>query len=227
MSSVAPQPTEELAVFVHGMANFAHNRGTKADQEHLLRDQLDRRHGFQDAFDDSGNFAFSSSLGSQALRADVLAALRTAYKVTGLVVVARAACEVALQELERIAVDNFGTRFRSADYGVNLESGLWRLGLVFTDSGVPLEPALTNHLYEHPADHLKILSVRDPMIGVLKYDPGGTYSVGSARRFHRTSAQRFTTGALGNCTICPDSSRHDEKVLRLGNAANPLPLHGR
>lgn len=165
-------PSVEVVVFVHGMANFAHNRGTKADQEYLLRDRLDQRHDLRGVFDDSGNYAFATTLGSEALRTGVLAALRSRYDVAGAIVVPRAAASAGLDDLERIALDSYGSRFRSADYAVSLDSGRWRLGLVFMDSGSSLEPGAANQLRQQHDDHLKVLSVRDMMVGVLKYDQG-------------------------------------------------------
>lgn len=49
----------ELVAFAHGMANFAHNRGTKDEQGALIREELSGPScEFLGAFDDSGNFAF-------------------------------------------------------------------------------------------------------------------------------------------------------------------------
>ena len=165
-------PLAEAIVFVHGMANFAHNRGTKADQERLLRDRLDQRHGLRGVFDDSGNYAFLTVLGLSALRTGVLTALRSKYEVAGAVVVPRATCAAGLKTLEQIAVDRYGSRFRNTDYAVTLASGLWRLGLVFMDSRSGIEPRASMRLRQHHDARLAILTVHDLMVGVLKYDEG-------------------------------------------------------
>ena len=47
----------KFIVFVHGMANFSHNRILKKCQEQLIRNQVGARHRFLGTFDDSGNFA--------------------------------------------------------------------------------------------------------------------------------------------------------------------------
>ena len=117
-------------------------------------------------------YAFATTLGSESLRADVLTALRSRYDVSGVIVVPRAACAAGLDELERIALGRYGSRFRSADYAVSLGSGRWRLGLVFMDSGSSLEPEAANRLRHQHDDHLEVLSVHDLMVGVLKYDQG-------------------------------------------------------
>ncbi len=130
----------ELVVFAHGMANFGHNRGTKAEQERLLGSRVDPRHGFLGAFDDSGNYAFISSLGADSVREGVLAALNAKFDVTGVVVVSRASCVAVLEEVERGARERHGRRFDDAAYSVREPSGLWRLGFVFTDCDEQVPP---------------------------------------------------------------------------------------
>ena len=102
----------ELIVFAHGMANFAHKRGTKEDQERLIRTQPSARHKFLGAFDDSGNFAFVTLGDSGDLQAKVLAALKRQYEVKGVVVIERARADQALAALERIARVRYGDNFQ-------------------------------------------------------------------------------------------------------------------
>ena len=128
-----------LVVFARGMASFGHNRGTKADQERLLSHRVDPRHGFLGAFDDSGNYAFASSLGIESAREAVLTALNTKYAIGGVVVVDRPSLAAALEDVERRARELYGKRFDDSDYSVREPSGLWRLGLVFTDADVPID----------------------------------------------------------------------------------------
>jgi len=224
------------------MANFAHNRRTKADQERLLRERLDSQHDFRGAFDDSGNFAFASRLGQESLRADVLAALRTEFKVKWVMVVARTTCTVALQELERIAFDSYGSRFLPANYAVNLHSRRWRLGLVFVNAVAPLEREASSRLRRIREDDLKVLNVRDLMVGVLKYDQGRRIpwgvpagyverALGASRRESLATGRSAKTvrGALGLFSRVPRESTargtHRAGHIQEGTAAGTTAEH--
>lgn len=161
---------QELIAFARGMANFAHNRGTKKNQERLMRDQLSARHKFLGAFDDSGNFAFVTLRNSRELQADVLAALNLDYKVEGVVIINRAQAAEALAVLETIAKARYGDKFHARDYTVWKDGKRWRPGLVFMDQEARLDSA-SKDLHRVHDRHMEVLSVQGGIIGVLKFDP--------------------------------------------------------
>ncbi len=167
--------TPELVVFAHGMRNFAHNPGTREDQERLLREALAaRRHTLVGAFGPTGNFAFVTSSDAETLRSDVLAALNRRYRVRGVVVVTRERCVEALNALEQGATTHFGSRFQAANYSVSRPPGRWRLGFVFTDlaseRGAQAREAL-GRLRHHHVGLLSVEGAEGGIVGVVKYDP--------------------------------------------------------
>ncbi len=161
----------ELIVFVHGMANFAHNRVSKKCQEQLVCAQIGARHKFIGAFDDSGNFAFVTPHSSSTLQADILAALRQRCDVKGAVVIDRTRVANALSDLENIARAKYGNRFQAWDYTVWKNSERWKLGFVFLDMGTGLNLASTSQLLGFQNTHMEVLSVQGNIVGVLKFDP--------------------------------------------------------
>jgi hypothetical protein len=155
---------DELVVFAHGMGNFGHNRGTKVEQERLLESRVDVRHSFLGVFDDSGNYAFISCLGADSVREDVLVALNEKYDVSGVVVVDRASCSAALEEVERVARKRYGRFFEGSDYSVHKPSGLWRVGLVFTDCSLPIDDVIWRQAEGIAHDRLRVLTTGNGIV---------------------------------------------------------------
>jgi hypothetical protein len=164
----------ELVVFAHGMANFAHNRDTKAAQEDLIRAALADRHQFLGTFEDSGNFAFVTAAVRHQLETDVMRALNTRYRVQGVVTVERARLADELAALEELAKAKYGEQFRTSDYGVETRSGRWRLGLVFIKSGGATDADRGGEGLRHEGlkdGQVEVLRAHGGIVGVLKFDP--------------------------------------------------------
>jgi hypothetical protein len=159
----------ETIVFVHGMANFATNRGTKLEQEQLLRDGLPCDYGFLGAYDDSGNYAFRGAATEVALIPAVLGALRKRYTTQGAIALSRASAASALLALEIEAQRRFSSALRLRDYAVLIDGRHWRLGLVLLDpSSIQGTPSTGLLSVEDAA--LRVLTLSTASVGVLKYD---------------------------------------------------------
>ncbi len=128
----------ELIVFVHGMANFSHNRtkrgvGEKEAQERLIREQVGSCHSFLGAFDDSGNFAFCTEHDPARLKTDILAVLNLEYKVKGAVVVEKCRTQKVLVDVTKLCSQIYSAHFDLRDYLVWENCQPWRLGMVFVE----------------------------------------------------------------------------------------------
>lgn len=191
-----PSPNE-IGVFVHGMANFATNRGTKVEQERLPKDRLPQDCGFLGAYDDSGNYAFRGAVTGDALTACLLAALRERYTTRGAIALSRASSALALLALETEARRRFGSALDLRDYSVVVDSRRWRLGFVLLEpSGVT--GAFSNPLLSVEDAALRVLTISTVGVGILKYDEGPRIPwgepAGHIARLICTSAPPLATG---------------------------------
>lgn len=158
-----------VVVLVHGMANFSHNRGTKREQEDLLRSNLPPDAGFLGAYDDSGNYAFCGAHQGTALEDAVLAALRAKYLLKGAIAIDRESCRLALANVERRARTVYGEIFNATDYSVAHSGARWRLGLVICKAG-DMKGVAQQGLLDASNKHLEILTMYGDTVGVLKHD---------------------------------------------------------
>jgi len=114
------------------MGTFKTRRIKKNDQAELICKPLGR-HCFRGVFDDSGNFAFSTSHSPEKLQSDILEALNRYLEgkkqkpVKGVVVINRESLEKALSELQAIAADKYKKSFQEQDYTVCKNGDRWRL----------------------------------------------------------------------------------------------------
>lgn len=219
MESSPDDCTDELLVFVKDMADFERNRGTKVEQEQLIRERLGSDHTFFGAFDDSGNYAFAAAHGPDRLGHDVLAALGTRYHVREAVVVRRAEAAGALDGLERAAHECYGKAFSSKDYGVQRPTGRWRVGVVFVGPEIPL--AQVEGLRVLDTLTLTTLTVTPRVVGIAKLDSGRRIPWGHpagevAKRLKAAVPGVVATGRSG---------RTVRGVLRLFPRDPPSPAH--
>lgn len=166
----------ELVVFVHGMANFSHNRtqggiGEKGAQERLIRKQLGSNHTFLGAFDDSGNFAFLTEKNPIQLKVDVLKALNMEYEVKGAVTVERDRLQGSLDNLVTLCRQIYGEQFQASDNLVWKAHQPWRLGMVFVQELYDKRIGTMEGLHTVPGARTELLTVQEGIIGVLKFDP--------------------------------------------------------
>ncbi|MFQ5828276.1 MAG: hypothetical protein ACE5JD_03855 [Candidatus Methylomirabilia bacterium] len=210
---------QELIAFAHGMGNFAHNRGTKEEQERLIRDHPDAGHRFLGAFDDSGNFAFATSRDMEELQADVLAALNVKYEVEGVVIIAREGAARALATLEGIARSRYGSKFRLRDYAVSKECKRWRLGFVFIDQEAGLSSVSIDELESLSNEDVEVLSVHEGIVGVLKFDQG--------KRIPWGEPAGTVAGLLGRMTPRLLATGRSARTVRGVLRKFPQPSHGR
>jgi hypothetical protein len=165
----------DLVVFVHGMGTFETRRIKKNDQAELICKPLGR-HRFRGIFDDSGNFAFSTSHSPEKLQSDILEALKRHLEgkkqkpVKGLVVINRESLEKALSELKAIAANKYKKSFQERNYTVCKNGVRWRLGFVFLDMEKGSKCTFASQVYDLN-DCMEVLSVQEDMIGMLKFNP--------------------------------------------------------
>ncbi len=214
----------DLVVFAHGMANFRYNLGTKAEQERLLGECIDRRHGFLGAFEDSGNYAFVSCLGVGALRQAVLSALNTKYDVADVVVVARSSCAAALLEVEHAAGERHHDDFDRSDYSVRQPSGLWRLGLVLVGVSSVLDEETWIRILAFEHERVRFLSSRAGVIGVLKYDQGKRIPWGEPAGVVADGLTKLLGGQVSGLVATGRSARTVRGVLRLFEHSDEGPV---
>lgn len=166
----------ELIVFVHGMANFSHNRtprgiGEKEAQERLIQEQLGSRHNFLGAFDDSGNFAFLTEHDPVQLKTDVLGVLNMEYKVKGAVIVERYRAAQIFGDVAKLCGQIYGKQFQARNYLVWKDNQPWRLGMVFVEELYEKRVRYVEELTNCQDARVEILSLQDGFIGLLKFDP--------------------------------------------------------
>ncbi len=225
----------ELLVFIRGMANFRHNRGTKRKQERLIRDQLGTRHALLGVFEDSGNYAFATTWGADRLCLDVLTALRSKYKVNAAVVVPRAEAAEALAALEQAARARYGDAFSPKDYGVRRAPGRWRVGCVFVSCEIPETRAADLLALDTPT--LCVMTVTRQVVGVSKLDTGRRIPWGNpagvvSRLFDEGTPHLLTTGRSARtvrgtlrCFPAPSAPRRQVTSSRTSDA-RPVPQPG-
>jgi hypothetical protein len=200
----------DLMAFVHGMANFAHNRGTTAEQENLVRRDISLRDGFLGAFDDSGNYAFIGMFDASSVQRAVLAALSVRYRVKGVVVVGRSSCAGALEEVERAAIDRYGSCFDRSSYAVHDAAGCWRLGSVFVEAIWSAVKGVRARFLELETPRVRVLTARAGIIGVLKYDQGKRIPWG----YPADVIARFLTDAAGDKVPMPLCTGRSARTIR-------------
>lgn len=167
---------QELVVFVHGMANFSHNRvvgssNEKEAQERLIRERLGQRHQFLGAFDDSGNYGFRTIHSPAELKAEILEALGSEYRVKGAVVAERASIAETLDSLDILCGKIYRGQFQDKDNLVLKDLNPWRLGLVFVQEMHDARIGYVPELLELECEHVEVLTVQEGIVGVLKFDP--------------------------------------------------------